>query len=170
MDQYHTPTNTNMMIESGRVVAVESDCLWVETIRKSTCGSCSVQKGCGHGLLSKIQVPMTHQVRVLLNGQSSASYQVGDEVDISIPDDVLVKGALIVYLLPLAMMLLFGVSLNHLFATDLAAVIGSVFGLAIGFAAIRWHAYSTRNRKDYQPALVGLHVQSHSDVQVVNPI
>ena len=40
-----------MLTETGRVVAVDDDGLWVETVRRSTCNACGVRQGCGHGLL-----------------------------------------------------------------------------------------------------------------------
>ena len=45
-----------MLKESGKVVSIEDDGLWVETIQQSTCGSCRAKKGCGQQLLSKIGV------------------------------------------------------------------------------------------------------------------
>ena len=54
-----------MLTETGRVVALEQDSLWVETIRQSTCGSCAVQKGCGHGLINQISDGSRSFIRVL---------------------------------------------------------------------------------------------------------
>ena len=55
-----------MLIETGRVVAVEAneEALWVETIRQSTCGSCAANKGCGHGLLNRAN-PILHSCLAL---------------------------------------------------------------------------------------------------------
>jgi len=41
-----------MLRESGRVVAIESDAVWVETIRSSLCGSCAAKAGCGQDYLT----------------------------------------------------------------------------------------------------------------------
>jgi sigma-E factor negative regulatory protein RseC len=43
-----------MILETGVVVAVESDGLWVETIQKSACEVCVAEKGCGQKFLSKL--------------------------------------------------------------------------------------------------------------------
>ena len=42
-----------MLLERGRVVAIEADAVWVETIRRSTCAGCSARSGCGHGVLAR---------------------------------------------------------------------------------------------------------------------
>ena len=39
------------IVEMGRIVAVEQDpqlTVWVETIKRSTCGTCASKKGCGN--------------------------------------------------------------------------------------------------------------------------
>lgn len=42
-----------MLYETGKVVAVDSDGLWLETLKKSTCAQCSAKAGCGQQLLAK---------------------------------------------------------------------------------------------------------------------
>ena len=36
-----------MLEETGTVVKIEPDALWVETVQTTTCGSCSARRGCG---------------------------------------------------------------------------------------------------------------------------
>ena len=43
-----------MIEENGRVVDVEDGYAWIETERRSTCGSCSANKGCGTATLAKV--------------------------------------------------------------------------------------------------------------------
>ena len=94
-----------MMKETGRIVAIEPDCLWVETIRQTTCNSCSAQKGCGHGILGEIGSGKSHYVRVLLGDVPAARFSVNEDIDIAIPESSLVAGAMIVYLVPILTML-----------------------------------------------------------------
>lgn len=87
-----------MIEEQGRVVAVEPGAVWVETRRRSTCSSCSAQAGCGQGLMDRLGVDARRGfVRVLCDLQLA----VGDAVVIGIREDLLVRSALLVYLLPL---------------------------------------------------------------------
>jgi sigma-E factor negative regulatory protein RseC len=149
-----------MITESGRVVAVEADCLWVETIRRSTCNSCSAQKACGHGLMNKAMPGRQHHLRVPLNGQPASDFNVDDEVEISIPEQVLVTGALVVYMLPLLLMLAGGLITAQFVAGDVAAVIGSAAGFGIGLVLVRYHARLSAERKQYQPTVLNKNNQS----------
>lgn len=158
-----------MITETGRVVAIEPDSLWVETIRRSTCNSCSAQKACGHGLMNKLDSGRQHHVRALLDGQSADSFKVDDEVEISIPEQVLVSGALVVYVLPLLSMLAGAVVTAEFLPGDVAAFAGSVVGFCIGLALVRYHAQLTRNHRQLQP-LVRAIVQKPVSVVNISPV
>jgi len=49
-----------MIEETASVVALEDDFAWVETQRKSTCGACAVNKGCGAATLAGTQQLRSH--------------------------------------------------------------------------------------------------------------
>lgn len=147
-----------MPMETGRIVAVDADSLWVETIRKSTCGTCSAQKGCGHGLLNRIRDGQRGLVRVLPGAFSLADCRVNDEVSISLPDEVILRGSLIVYMLPLLAMLAGAAAGSQWlpWAQDPAAVVGAALGFAGGVALVRWHAWQHRDDVRLQPTLAAL--------------
>jgi sigma-E factor negative regulatory protein RseC len=143
-------------------VAVEADSLWIETIRRSTCNSCSAQKACGHGLMNKLDSGRQHHVRALLDGQSAGDFNLDDEVEISIHEQVLVVGALIVYMLPLLLMLAGAIITAQFLVGDVAAFAGSVVGLSVGLAIVRYHSYATRNQRQFQPLVVANKTRSVS--------
>jgi sigma-E factor negative regulatory protein RseC len=145
-----------MLVETGRVVAVEPEALWVETIRQSTCGSCAANKGCGHGLLNRIGDGRTGYVRVLPGPTGTAGCAVDDQVRISIPEQVILRGSLVVYVLPLLFMLGGAAGADGLWpaGSQLASVFGAAVGLALGFAAVRWHAWRHRRDTALQPTLL----------------
>lgn len=153
-----------MLTETARVVAVESDSLWVETIRQSTCGSCAAQKGCGHGLLNQIAPGRRNYVRVLPGECSTADCNIDDQVLISIPEEVILRGSMIAYVLPvLCMMLGAALSVTLLRGNeDVLAALGALAGLAVGFALVRWHGLVHRNDDSFQPTLVQV-VRSSGD-------
>ncbi|MEQ9465502.1 MAG: SoxR reducing system RseC family protein [Haliea sp.] len=144
-----------MPTETGRIVAIDTDSLWVETIRKSTCGACSAQKGCGHGLLNRIRDGQRGLVRVLPGAYALADCRIDDEVSISLPDEVVLRGSLIVYMLPLVTMLAGAVAGSHWlsWSQDLAAIAGAAAGFAVGVALVRWHAWRHRDDVSLQPVL-----------------
>lgn len=145
-----------MLVETGRVVAVEPEALWVETIRQSTCGSCAANKGCGHGLLNRIGDGRTGYVRVLPGPTGTAGCAVDDQVRISIPEQVILRGSLVVYVLPLLFMLGGAAGADGLWpaGSQLASVCGAAVGLALGFAAVRWHAWRHRQDTALQPTVL----------------
>jgi sigma-E factor negative regulatory protein RseC len=145
-----------MLTETGRVVAVEHDGVWVETIRKSTCGSCAAQKGCGHSLLNRISDGQRGYIRALSGRLAAGDCDVDDEVRISIPEEVILRGSVIVYIMPLACMLLGAALAANLFSgnQDLPAVLGATSGFVVGFALVRWHAWHHRDDRKLQPTLL----------------
>ena len=146
-----------MLVETGRVVAVEADALWVETIRRSTCGSCAARQGCGHGLLNRIADGRSSYIRVLRPPTADTRpCEVDDQVRISIPEQVILRGSVVVYLLPLLCMLTGAAVAEQLLtsAPQPAAVAGAVLGLGLGFALVRWHARRHRHDRQLQPTLL----------------
>jgi sigma-E factor negative regulatory protein RseC len=145
-----------MLIETGRVVAVEQEAVWVETIRQSTCGSCAVNKGCGHGLLNRMADGRTGYVRVLPGSVSPGRCAIDDQVRIGIPEQVILQGSVVVYMLPLLLMLAGGAAASGLWSgpAEPAAVGGAVAGLLLGFGLVHWHARRHRDDPALQPVLL----------------
>ncbi|MFK7975578.1 MAG: SoxR reducing system RseC family protein [Halioglobus sp.] len=157
-----------MLTETGRVVACGADVLWVETIRQSTCGSCSANKACGHSLINSISDGKRSLIRVLPGQHAVNDCSVNDSVRISIPEEVILRGSFIAYMLPLLCMLAGAVlavqlagAQSLLLGSDASAGIGAVLGLLFGFLLVRWHATSHKNDASYQPVLLEiLHEQN----------
>lgn len=143
-----------MIKETGRIIAVEGDGVWVETIQQSACESCSAQKGCGQSLLAKV-TGKTTAIRVLPGDCSLQEACVGDEVVIGIPEQVVVNGTLLVYLLPLLMMVVGAVVAGNVYEGDISTAIGGVLGLAGGSLLVRFHSYYNRNNNEVHPTLLG---------------
>lgn len=157
-----------MMKETGRIAGIEPDCLWVETIRQSTCNSCSVQKGCGHGILGKIGSGKSHYVRVLLGDTPAGQFSVNDDIDIAIPESSLVSGAMIVYLIPMLTMLAAAIAVSQWWPEDFWVFTGAVAGFLVGLGLVRWHAIANRNNMNYQPVvLVGREINDDETLNVV---
>jgi sigma-E factor negative regulatory protein RseC len=145
-----------MLVETGRVVAVEQDGVWVETVRSSTCGSCAARKGCGHGLMNQISDGQRGLVRVLPGRILPSECHLNDEVEISIPEEVILTGSLVVYIMPLLVMLAGAGMAARYTDGDLASALGAVGGLALGMLLVRWHAHRHRNDRRLQPQLMAI--------------
>lgn len=145
-----------MLTESGRVVAVEADAVWVETLRRSTCGACAAQSGCGHGMLNKVTAGRRGYVRALPGAGGVGAYRIGQQVLLGIPEEIVLRGSFIAYLLPLSCMLPGAVAAAYCWpgAGDPAAVAGAVVGLALGYVLVRRHGVRHRRDPDFQPVVL----------------
>lgn len=136
-----------MIEEEGRVVAQEPGAVWVETVRRGNCAACDAGRGCGQRTLDRLYAGNRSRVRAL----AAVSANVGDQVTIAIPEQLLLRGTLRVYLLPL--LLLFGGALagQQLGSGDLPAMAGALVGIALAFAYNRWYSRRYGNDPAHQP-------------------
>ncbi|MDD5058588.1 MAG: SoxR reducing system RseC family protein [Sideroxydans sp.] len=115
------------------VVEVQGDEASVQALGGG-CGHCSSEGGCGSGTLSKLfcsSEPRLFKVR------NDASAKVGDEVQVSLPDGVLLRGTMKLYMLPLLLLMVGGIAgrgvANDVVLRDTYAAAGAVIGLLLGF-------------------------------------
>lgn len=141
-----------MIEERGHVLSVEDGAVWVETIRRSTCGSCSARAGCGQAILQKLGSGARQGfVRVL----SDSGHRVGDQVVIGVPENAVVRSSLLVYAVPLVGLFAFALAAQMLFGLEEPGIILSAFfGLAAGFGAVRLHEAAGRNNPSLQPRVI----------------
>ena len=145
-----------MLEETARVVQIDEDAVWVETQRRSTCGSCSASKGCGTAAISRALGKRRSIVRVL----SSMPLQAGDEVVIGIRERALVKGSLAVYAVPVLLLLL-GALLGELGAqrflwqsAEAGSLVLGISGFAAGLLWLRRFTRKIRSDADFQPVVL----------------
>ncbi len=141
-----------MIEEKGRIVAIESKpgVVWVETIRQSACESCAARNGCGQSVLAKLGQQHKNHVRALCDRKVA----VGDEVVIGIPEDIVLKGSLVAYLMPLVITLVAAVTADTLGAPEPFIGLASLVGLVLGFVAVRFHFHRIKNDPRYQPVVL----------------
>ncbi|MBV1931818.1 MAG: SoxR reducing system RseC family protein [Porticoccaceae bacterium] len=125
-----------MIKETTTIVDVEPHYLWVEGVQRSTCGSCTARAGCGQRLLACVQA-RTSRVRVLLSATDTTHYRVGEDIEIGIPDDVVVKGSLLIYLLPLLGLMSSAGLVDYWFHREVFTVGAAVVGLLGGGLVVR---------------------------------
>lgn len=141
------------MIEEEAVVAcVESGQVWVETPRRSACGSCT--QSCASAVVGEyigeatIRLPVTSPIEVL----------PGDRVLVGVREDALVRGTLSIYLLPLVGLFggaIFAKSIGFNFfsiTTDIAAIIGGSCGLIGTLAFLKFTGRLSRS--EMQPVVL----------------
>jgi sigma-E factor negative regulatory protein RseC len=145
-----------MLTETGRVVGIGADGLWVQTVRRGTCGGCAAQRGCGHGLLYRSADGKRGRIRVLPGDGSVEHCRIDDHVLIGIPEEVIVRGSFIAYVVPLLAMLAGALATAYSLPGngDLSAAVGAIGGLALGFVLTRWHSTRHHGDTEFQPVLL----------------
>lgn len=144
-----------MLTENGRVVAIQSNAIWVETINQSACGQCAAKSGCGQSLLAKWADHAAH-LKISVEPQQTDQLQVNDEVVIGIPEDVVVKSALLLYLLPLALFIVLGALVSSVSDSETFVALSAFAGLLIGGAWVANRTRLTAQSKNMQPVLLNI--------------
>ena len=140
-----------MIEEQGRVVAIERGAVWVETLRKSTCSSCSVKAGCGQGLFNQLGVK---ERRGLVRALCDLHLKVGDGVVIGVQEDLLVRGSLLVYLLPLLGLLAAALMADQLGLSEPWVIVSALLGFFLACVAVRWRSRSVAADPSLQPVVL----------------
>jgi len=114
----------------GLVIKIKKEGIaQVVTDRKNTCGGCGSAHNC-HSCLSNS--------KMMTEALNSAGAKEGDLVDISLNSDLVLKGAAIMYLIPIAGLMtgaLSGSFISGILGIDetMSAIIFSILGLCLGF-------------------------------------
>lgn len=142
-----------MIEERAVVVAREGAHAWVERERRSACGSCAVNKGCGTGVLAQVLGRRMMRLKVL----NPVAAEPGDAVVLGLDERALVRGSLAVYMVPLAALFAFGLLGEALGAqwgasSEAPAVLFALAGLGGGLWWLR--GYSRRLAGDTRYAAV----------------
>jgi len=126
-----------MMLETRAIVIrLDGGEALVESTQEGGCGHCDSEKGCGSGKLSQLFCSEPRRFRAL----NAANAQVGALVQINVQEGVLLRSALLMYALPLALMLV-GAILGGQWALDESrdvwSAAGGFIGLASGFLLVK---------------------------------
>lgn len=128
------------MSDSEAVVArLEGDDAWLEVCKPADCENCDSAEGCGLGRGKRLQ-----RVR------NTIGARVGDTVIVSVPGGAVLKAAFYSYLMPLLMALICA-GVGTAVAGDSGALVGVVFGLAVGMVVLR--AASSRFVRSGEPLM-----------------
>lgn len=129
-----------MLTETGQVIAVDHDGLWVETLKKTTCSGCAARHGCGQRLLASASQNMSLIKALFREDESPDMWDVGDTVSIGMEETALLKAALYVYLGPLLCLLLFVLAGAAFGLPDGVLALLAVAGILFGGLIVRLHA------------------------------
>lgn len=140
-----------MIEEPGRVVALASGAVWVETERSSTCSGCSVRSGCGQGLAERLGV---RERRGLILALSDLRLNVGDTVVVGISESVLLRGAVLVYLFPLIMLFISAIIASELSAAEPYVMLAGLGGFLAAWLVVRRRSQRAAMDPALQPVVL----------------
>jgi sigma-E factor negative regulatory protein RseC len=135
-----------MIEEQALILLVESQSnpqvsiATLEIERKTACGLCGKTRGCGNAMWGKL---FAHKSSAF-KAQNAINATVGQSVIVGINEQALLKSALLLYLLPLATMLIAAFIAMQIHSSDLSAIVGAIAGLLLGFIWVK--GYSTSNQ------------------------
>ena len=145
-----------MSEELATVVAIEGDHAWVECERRSACSGCQQQSSCGTGTVAKAFPLKAPRLRVRL----TAEVRIGQQVRLGIPQASLLRGAALVYVLPL-FCLLVGALLGQLWLAPLLSggegftILCCLLGGLLGFLLVRYFSNRLEQGR-YGPQMLGV--------------
>ena len=143
------------MIETRAIVIrVEGKEALVESTQGGGCGNCDSENGCGSGKLSQLFCSEPRRFRVRNDGNA----QVGALVQVTLAEGVLLRSALLMYILPL-LLLLVGAMGGAQWPSDAASsdsysAIGGLLGLALGFVLVKVLSLRRRLSAVAQPVIL----------------
>lgn len=141
-----------MIEQQATVISRDGRLVWVEAERQSTCGQCQARKGCGTGLLARHVGRRFSRLAV----NTDLDLKVGQQVMVSIPEQALLNGALLMYLVPLLVLFSAAAVTRMIGAGELAQITAGLLGLCAGFFWVK------RQINDKNP---GIRVQTIEEYQ-----
>ncbi len=132
-----------MIEQQATVVSSKEGTVWVEAQRQSTCGQCQLQKGCGTGLLAN-HVGKRFS-RLAIPNNTRQDFSPGQQVRLEIAEVALVKGAFLMYIVPLLILFIFGAIAKTLNLGDGIGIISGFCGLFIGFYWVKRRLQKQQN-------------------------
>lgn len=138
------------MEEHGIVVKINADTVWIETIPRNRCRQCDANKHCG----SEFK-PSPHRFKLA----TSLSLQLGEEVVLGLPQQLILQSALLIYGLPLLNLFMFAAiyesvsKMGILPAGEGGVMLAGFSGLIAGYLGVKWLIRGKRYHY-YQPVIV----------------
>ncbi len=144
-----------MIEETVIVVGVEGDQLLLEARNRSACGGCAAAQGCGTASLSRVLGRKVARFRV----KNTVAASTGDTLVVGLSGKALLRGALLVYLLPLLAMMLSAVLADALLVDGVSGkealvIVAGLAGLAVSLAWLRRYFSRQTVRHRHRPVIL----------------
>ncbi|MFC4653690.1 MULTISPECIES: SoxR reducing system RseC family protein [Rheinheimera] len=122
-----------MLEEIAVVVKTDAEGVWLKTQAKTSCNACQANDNCGTGVVAKALTPRENVFFVA----GHTNLLAGQTVQIAVTEQQLLSAAALVYLWPLACLILSALLLQHLQLPDSTVTLGALTAMGLAFALIR---------------------------------
>ena len=145
-----------MIKETAQVVRQTDGHVWLQVQRQSSCGKCSLSGGCGTSILANY----FNRHPQLIKLTNSAELNVGQQVVLGMEEGAMLRGSILVYLLPLLSMLLFAIVGQYIgevlqMNAEFSSLILAVVGLYLASLWVGKHINrSSKAPKIFQPKIL----------------
>lgn len=143
-----------MITENAVVERIEGEDIWVQTQRQSTCGSCAAQKGCGTATIGKVVGLRSTKIRLLGEEAAKTGVNVGDQVLVGLQENAMLRGAFMVYAVPLLLLIFFSAIASISGYPEPIVIAAAALGLLLGGSILRVYTQRIRYNPAYQPVLL----------------
>jgi sigma-E factor negative regulatory protein RseC len=130
-----------MIEQQAKVIACDDNTVWLEAERQSTCSQCQLKQGCGTGLLANHVGKRFSRIAV----NKTFDVTIGQQVRLAIPEQSLLQGTFVMYIMPLVLMFLFATAVQFLNFNEIVEIFAGISGLLVGFY---WARLRLVNNKD----------------------
>ncbi|MGB3725550.1 MAG: SoxR reducing system RseC family protein [Glaciecola sp.] len=141
-----------MIEETGIVVAVENDYVWVETQVKTTCSSCKASEACPTSTVAKAFSPKAEHIKLKV----PCALAVGQQVKLGISEQALLRASAMVYILPLVLLILTTAVLQNI--ANLHELLSLLLGTAAALGGFWWasrYSKKTQHQHKFVPVFLG---------------
>jgi len=150
-----------MREETARVVDVKEGLLLAEAESRSACSHCASSAACTTSVVAKLFGG--RRIRLVMANHLGA--RPGDQVVIGIPDELLVRASLLVYLSPLLSMLAVATLVEALAVNEMLLSVSALVGLTLGFLGVRWTIRRGAEQR-YRPRLLRVVAQARGRIEI----
>ncbi|QIW15987.1 transcriptional regulator [Pasteurellaceae bacterium RH1A] len=140
-----------MMVETATVVAYREGIATVQCQAKSGCGGCSAQSGCGTKSLSAL---VGERFAPRFELEVPEVLEVGDKVQLGLPEQTLLRGIMWIYCLPLLALVASSLLLSQFIEQELWVALGIVACTGLSFFVARQKLRAEKARQ-FEPIYLG---------------
>lgn len=140
-----------MLTENAQVLSYANGIATVQCQSQSACGHCVAQQGCGNSVLAELTgKPGSH----ILTVESLIPLKAGQMVQIGLPEKSLIFTALLMYIVPLATIILTTLLTEGLALSELTRALLIFISTALAFVGMRRYSKRLNQQAQFKPVLL----------------